>query len=227
MQLFKKIKSKIRELLFSYFPDSEFGRMIFYIPVLRKFDFSHSRCFRQRTELYDYIHANYVKNNSISYLEFGVFKGESFFHWLRLNTNPNSEFYGFDTFTGLPENWQKMGSIMRKNHFDTNGSPPLCDDKRCRFVKGMFQDTLPGFLKSIDVKEKLVIHNDSDLYSSTLYTLVNLHSILRKGTIIIFDEFSLPLHELRAFDDYVKSHLVDFRIIAHTKNYIQVAVELY
>jgi len=81
---------------------------------------------------------------------------------------------------------------VRKNHFDTNGQVPDIQDTRCRFIKGMFQDTLDNFLTDFTPREKFVVHNDSDLYSSTLFTLVKLHRILKKGAIIIFDEFSSP-----------------------------------
>ncbi|MBD0332569.1 MAG: class I SAM-dependent methyltransferase [Chitinophagaceae bacterium] len=227
MPLINTVKTKLKALLISYFPNSEFARLMFYLPVIRKFDFSKSIYFNSRTEIYDYINSELLHGLPISYLEFGVYEGESFYYWSKLNTNQNSEFIGFDTFTGLPENWMKIGSTMRKNHFDVKGKAPVITDRRCKFIKGLFQDTLPEFVETFVPKERLVIHNDSDLYTSTLFTLVTLHKFLKKGTIIIFDEFCSPLHELRAFDDYTSSHLVNYRIICHTKNYIQVAVMIY
>ena len=51
-----------------------------------------------------------------------------------------------------------------------------------------------------------MINNDSDLYSPTLYTLTMLHSRLVPGSIVIFDEFSSPLHEFRALHDYLGAY---------------------
>ncbi len=117
-----------------------------------------------------------------------------------------------------------ISGAMRKNHFDTNGIAPDIDDSRCRFIKGMFQDTLDAFLEQFHPKAQLVIHNDSDLYSSTLFTLVTLRFFLKTGTIIIFDEFSSPLHEMRALSDFASSHLFKYTIICHTKTFDQVAI---
>ena len=47
--------------------------------------------------------------------------------------------------------------------------------KRISFVKGWFQNTLPGFLNGFSPRSRLIVHNDSDLYSSTLFTLANLN----------------------------------------------------
>lgn len=220
------LKSKVKSLLISYLPNSEFARLIFYLPIIRKFDFTNSKLLKTREEVYNYLNENYINNTAISYLEFGVYKGESIFLWSKLNNNQNSEFIGFDTFTGLPENWRNLNGVMRKNHFDTNGIEPKINDPRCKFIKGLFQDTLSDFLQSFTPKDQLVIHNDSDLYSSTLFTLVSIFRFLKKGTIIIFDEFSSPLHELRAFDDFVTSHLIKFHVICHTNNYVQIAIQI-
>jgi hypothetical protein len=44
----------------------------------------------------------------------------------------------------------------------------------------------PGFLKEFTLRSRLVVHSDSDLYSSTLFTLANLNTLLVPGAVVIF-----------------------------------------
>lgn len=214
----------LKTFLVKWLPNVEAGRILTYLPKIREFDFSNSRRFKKKQEMYDYIVKEFVYDMPLSYLEFGVFQGASIKYWTSINSNKQSEFIGFDTFTGLPENWYNLTVSLRKNHFNTQGQTPDIKDGRCRFIKGMFQDTLEEFLNQFKPKEKLVIHNDSDLYSSTLFMLVKVHHLLIKGSIIIFDEFSSPLHEMRALNDFSSSHRFNYKIIGHTEGYRQVAI---
>jgi len=95
---------------------------------------------------------------------------------------------------------------MRPGDFNVSGEVPRINDSRVSFVKGWFNDTLVPFLASFEPHSPLVIHNDSDLYSSTLYILTKLDPILVKGSVLIFDEFYSSLHEFRAFNDYVSAY---------------------
>src|SRR5262249_37190137 len=115
-----------------------------------------------RLELYEYVNREILKLAPIDYLEFGVFKGESIFNWMELNPDPASRFVGFDTFTGLPETWDRISSSRPSGDFDVGGQIPRTNDNRVQFVKGLFQDTLPGFLEHFEPTNPLVIHNDSD-----------------------------------------------------------------
>lgn len=174
-----------------------------------------ARSFDDRFALHAHVHDTYVQGKPIDYLEFGVFQGESFAYWLDINRDPQSRFYGFDTFTGLPTDWS---SHFRRGHFDVDGAAPTVDDPRGLFVKGLFQDTLPGFLKSFAAGgRQLVIHNDSDLYSSTLYVLASLDHLIAPGTILIFDEFASPMHEWRAWNDYSEAFMRRARLIGYTR----------
>jgi hypothetical protein len=143
-----------------------------------------------------------------------------------LNTCPESRFVGFDTFRGLPETWHKGAEVMKAGTFDTGGQVPQIDDSRVSFVAGLFQDTLPGFLKDFSPSGAVVLHNDSDLYSATLYTLALCNPVLPAGSIIIFDEFQCILHEYRAFEDWTAAFLRKFEVLGVTTNYTQVAVRL-
>jgi O-methyltransferase len=119
---------------------------------------------------------------------------------------------------------------MEKNSFDVGGNIPKINDDRVSYKKGLFQETLPEFLEDYNNNLQLVIHNDSDLYSSTLYVLTVAHKIIVPGTIIIFDEFSSILNEFRALEDYTSSYLREYEVIAATVSstgyYSQVAIKI-
>ena len=89
-----------------------------------------------------------------------------------------------------------------------------------------FQNSLPLFLESYQPNNPLVIHSDSDLYSSTLYSLTAMNALMVPGTVIIFDEFYDPVHEYRALQDYASAYMRKYEIIAATRNYVQAAVRL-
>tara|TARA_R110002049_G_scaffold309268_1_gene519510 strand:- start:14265 stop:14951 length:687 start_codon:yes stop_codon:yes gene_type:complete len=224
----------IRQALKSVFaktvPDSEFLRFLAYRP-----NFDAWKCetlkvagFRQfdtREQLYEYINADIIGDDAIDYLEFGVFRGSSIKHWAKTHSHPDSQLIGFDTFTGLPEEWKDGGRVVSSGHFDTAGAIPSVPDDRVRFVKGLFQESLPGFLDAFHRHGRLVIHNDSDLYSATLYVLAQLDRFLEPGDILIFDEFYSVMHEYRAFHDYSQSFARTLVPVAATKEFVQVAFQ--
>ena len=160
--------------------------------------------------------------DDIDYLEFGVYEGVSILNFARANTSPNSKFYGFDTFSGLPEEWREH----RSGHFDTQGLIPKTEDSRVTFLAGMFQDTLPKFLAGFAPKNRVVVNIDCDLYSSALYCLTRLDPLLPAGTIIIFDEFGDTQHEFRAFMDYTSSYRRTYKTICAMPDFWTIAIEL-
>ena len=170
---------------------------------------------KDRATLYQWVQDNFISNERMDYLEFGVWKGTSIKNWMQLNTRKESRFFGFDTFTGLPEDWGKHEA----GTFDVDGSIPRIDDNRVTFVKGLFQDTLPQFLASYTPIQPLVVHIDSDLYSSALYCLTKLDHHLSSGSILIFDEFLDPLHEFSAFYDYTRSYYRRWEVLARCSGY--------
>ncbi len=228
-----KLRTQGKKILSKVLPDSLRLRHLSQLPKLETFRKAHSEeypTFHDRYKLYDYINNTVVHNKPIVYCEFGVFEGASIKYWSDLNSHSDSRFYGFDTFTGLPEVWDNFTQNLEKNHFDAGGKYPLANDRRMTFVKGLFQDTLPEFLKACKINHQLIIHNDSDLYSSTLYVLTYANDIITDGTIIIFDEFSTMLHEFRALEDYCSAYRRNYKILGATlsssKYYTQVAINM-
>jgi hypothetical protein len=180
--------------------------------------------FDDRFQLYDHVQREYLAGEPINYLEFGVHRGESFRRWLEIHRHPDSLFWGFDTFTGLPVDW---GNYLQRGHFDTGGQVPVVDDRRASFRAGLFQETLPGFLAEFESDKRLVVHNDSDLYSSTHYTLAMLNDLLVPGSVLIFDEFASPLHEFRAWNDYCDAFMRKARLIGTAGPYAEQAAFVF
>ncbi|MCX6290207.1 MAG: class I SAM-dependent methyltransferase [Bacteroidetes bacterium] len=177
----------------------------------------------RRFGLYQFVFDHLHLDTAIQYLEFGVFKGESIRWWVETNKNPDSRFTGFDTFTGLPEDWNFR---YEKGHFSTEGKTPDIRDSRCAFVAGLFQDTLQDYVNKTTLDKKTIVHLDADLYSSTLFVLTTLITKLKKGDVLIFDEFSVAKSEFRAFMDVVQSYNVKYKVIGAVNNYHQVAFEI-
>jgi O-methyltransferase len=183
--------------------------------------------FPNRCDLYADIQAKKLSGEPIDYLEFGVRYGASIFKWSTLNTCPDSRFFGFDSFEGIPEDWVSVTGEANKGAFSVGGVVPKTSDPRIQFVKGWFSQTLRPFLLDFTPRSRLVIHNDSDLFSSTLFALATLDPMIRPGTILIFDEFANPLHEWRAFHDYTSAFGRSFKVLgAAGEYYTQVAMEL-
>jgi O-methyltransferase len=184
--------------------------------------FSTDRSRDKRFGLYQYLLANYIKDLPINYLEFGVASGGSFFWWLQQHQHPLSTFHGFDTFSGLPEDW----GHFKKGDMNNGNEMIKTDDKRAHFYQGLFQQTLPGFLRTFGNDKKNVIHIDADLYSSTLFTLTSFAPYLKKGDIIFFDEFCVPTHEFLAFKNFTESYYINMVPIGASNNYLFTAFEV-
>jgi len=183
--------------------------------------YSSKRDYSKRYQLYQYVADKLdLKNEGVDYLEFGVCGGHSFRWWQNYCTNVNSNFYGFDTFEGLPEHW----GTFRKG--DMASDIPVIDDTRVEFIKGLFQDTVPNFLVRVNLNngKRKIIHMDADLFTSTLFTLTNLASYLKSGDILIFDEFNVPNHEYFAFKMFSDAFYIKTKILGAVNNYFQVAL---
>ena len=178
--------------------------------------------YQNRFNLYKFVIENEISNEAIDYFEFGVSKGVSFKWWIEQIKSKDASFYGFDTFDGLPENW----GAFKKGDMSNGNAPPEINDNRHKFFQGIFQDTLYKFLKNYQSDKQKVILLDADLYSSTLFVLTTLSPYLNKGDVLIFDEFNVPLHEYKAFSEWVSSFYIDYTVIGEINNYYQVAIRL-
>lgn len=155
------------------------------------------------------------KKSSIEgiYIEYGVFQG----HTIKSasQTLPATwTLYGFDSFEGLPEFWRKG---FDKGCFSLKGNQPNIVDKNIVLIKGLFQDTLPSFIKNKNFDFANIIHVDCDLYSSSKFVLFQSDSIINHHTYLIFDELiNYPEyidHELKALYEYCSYKHCDIEII--------------
>lgn len=183
-------------------------------PKLNDF-YSSKWDYNKRYNIYDFLIREEQCDGHITYLEFGVERGKSFKWWVEHNTHPSSSFDGFDTFTGLPEDW----NVYKAGDMSVGGNFPDVKDSRAKFHKGLFQDTLPQHLKTLKEEGKRIFHLDADLYTSTLYVLTSVAPFMRKGDIIMFDEFAVPTHEFLAFTEFIASYYIKVELIAAQNNY--------
>ena len=161
-------------------------------------------------------------------VEFGVYKATT--------TNfiaqqcPETTVYGFDSFEGLPEQWS--GNRFSRRNFNRRGRLPKVV-KNVELVVGLFQDTLPDFVKRV-TGPFAVVHIDCDIYSSTDYVLTRLADRMTNGCVLIFDEFfnyhGYHLHEFKAFQEFLSrtplkpeylafsGQQVSVRLVSATKN---------
>lgn len=186
-------------------------------------DFPSKWSYKKRYSLYKWVmDKEHLTDVAINYMEFGVAQGFSFRWFLDQNTHLESRFYGFDTFTGLPEDW----GHFKKGGFDNNNEVPEINDPRGRFYQGLFQQTVPGFLPVLNNSRRNIFMMDADLYSATIYVLTAIAPFLKKGDIIFFDEFAVPTHEFKAYYEFVQSYYFDLELIAAANNYYFVAFKV-
>jgi hypothetical protein len=169
----------------------------------------------------DVMKTAYAATHGVGFIcELGVYKGQSLNEIAR-HFKP-IKVYGFDTFTGLPEFWRDG---FPEGAFDVS-QLPLSFEDNCVLYKGLFDETLPGFLDDVGVPARL-IHVDCDLYSSTRSALRILGPRIEPGTVLVFDEyFNYPgwqEHEHKAFREFLDSVGFDCKYLAYNKFGQQVA----
>ena len=157
------------------------------------------------------------------FYEFGVWRASSFKYLIKVYKKG----YGFDTFTGLPEDWLLGSDIEKKGTYSSGGNVPKI--KGGEFIVGKFEDTLPVFF-SESRPTASVINFDADLYSSTICALNFSKSVMDKDTILIFDEFiineSWEQDEFRALNEFCSNNHYSYEVIAISFFTKQVAVKL-
>ncbi|GAA6134379.1 hypothetical protein NBRC116188_11680 [Oceaniserpentilla sp. 4NH20-0058] len=139
--------------------------------------------------------------------EFGVFKGVT----IRMMANklPSQKFYGFDSFTGFPDD----GRTDWQHDFSLQGKLPDVP-KNVTLIQGYFEDTLEAFVAEHKDECFALMHIDCDIYSSTK-TIFNIcKPMIKPGCIIVFDELlhysGFENHEMLAFYEFLSETGLNF-----------------
>ena len=147
-------------------------------------------------------------------LEFGVCAGNSMRDIVNVITD--RKIFGFDSFEGLPEDWE--GTVCKAGFFTNGGNIP--DIQSVKFYKGWFDSTVPQYVNE-NKDDISVLHIDCDLYSSTRTVMYALNEFIKAGTIICFDEFiyrhadgsAHTDHEQKCFYEWVTDFNREFEFI--------------
>jgi hypothetical protein len=167
-------------------------------------------------------------------LEFGVYQGSTIN--FMAEKFPNQTLYGFDSFEGLPEDWnisyKEKYNKHKKGYFAVDNLPQV--KSNVRLVKGFFDTSLPKWLKENNLDKISLLHIDSDLYSSAKIIFDKLNDYIVPGTIIVFDEFypwgrkryeTWEEHEYKALCEWVDTYKREFEVL-YRNNHQQCSIRI-
>ncbi|KUI06086.1 TylF/MycF/NovP-related O-methyltransferase [Mycobacterium sp. IS-3022] len=152
--------------------------------------------------------------------------------WIGWSTRLTSEacdrtVYGFDTFSGLVEDWQLENQVVKRGTFSL--SDPLAqgamrltgvtlqDDvpsalgRQVHFIKGSTYETLAPFLAEHPGSSIRLFHMDLDTYESCLHALEACKDRFIEGSILVFDEYLVTSGEMRAFHEFQSKYGLEWR----------------
>lgn len=159
------------------------------------------------------------------YVEFGVAGGAGCRQFGRALDAAGKTLTGFDSFEGLEEDWTGIQTGRAAGAFSQAGELPKVP-ANVTLVKGMVQDTLPGYLKDTGKAPFSFVHMDMDTYTPTLFALKAIRSRLVKGSIILFDElYGYPgwrHHEYKALSEVLSPD--DYRYISFASENVGIEI---
>ena len=144
---------------------------------------------------------------------------------------PSKNIYAFDSFKGLPSNWEIGNINIKKGAFALrDGFKPILSHN-IKVIKGLFNDTMPVFKNEILKDAKIsFIHIDCDIYESARDIFNALGENMISGTILAFDELynyhSFEAGELKALNEFLESSGKEVEFIAFNENQYQVVARI-
>ena len=158
------------------------------------------------------------------YYEFGLFRGYTFLqawnHCKELKLG-DVNFYGFDSFAGLPEAQgidQVDGRFFEgqfacsREDVEKNLAGEGVDLSKVDLIQGFYEDSLTEELRQQHpFKPVSVVLLDCDYYSSTVTALTWLEPYLEVGSILLFDDWfsygeSNELGQQKAYQEFLDRH---------------------
>ena len=151
--------------------------------------------------------------------------------------------YGFDTFTGLVEDWHvddqavvKRGTfalsepfaqrLIRNTGASLHDGIPDTLDRKVQFVKGSTYDTLAPFLADHPAAPIRLFHMDLDTYASCLHALETCKERFVEGSVLVFDEYLVTSGEMRAFYEFQSQYELEWRYRAWGLEIMEMNVEM-
>jgi hypothetical protein len=151
--------------------------------------------------------------------------------------------YGFDTFTGLVEDWQVDDQIVVKRGTFSLAEPlaerfirdtgvslhdgvPAALGRKVQFIKGSTYDTLAPFLADRPGAPIRFFHMDLDTYESCLHALETCKDRFIEGSILVFDEYLVTNAEIRAFYEFQSKYGLEWRYRAWGLEIMEMNVEM-
>lgn len=124
--------------------------------------------------------------------EIGVYKGGSLKEMA--TRHPDREFWGFDTFEGLPIQDWKHTEIHKPEEFNDTSfvfvSNFLKECKNVTLLPGYFPVSMP--VQAHEDVQFSFVHVDMDFYEGTKNAIITVYPMLKPGGIMVFDDFGWP-----------------------------------
>jgi len=189
------------------------------IPSKEKEDFinrlkiadANIECVHKEEEVLEFIEYMILNNPKGKIIEAGCYKGGGTAKISLLSKLLKKEMYVFDSFEGLPEhkedhsiNIYGKSVTFEKGEYCSTYETTVGNVRSygevdcCTFVKGWFEDTLPGFNEEV-----AGAYIDVDLAKSVSECISNFYPLLSTGGVIFCHDGHLPLViELLESDDF-------------------------
>jgi hypothetical protein len=177
---------------------------------------SNSLIFHKRFDLHKYV-LSLADERDFLFFEFGVASGHSINHIAKIKRN--SIIYGFDSFSGLAENW--TGTHAAKNYFARSSIPKV--KKNVKLIISTFDKLETSTINEIvSLGKNLFVHIDCDTYNATNSVLSLLAPFLKHGDIIIFDDYigypGFQYHQHKSWSNFSRKYSCLYEYIAFSNS---------
>ncbi len=177
---------------------------------------SNSLIFHKRFDLHKYV-LSLTDERDFLFFEFGVASGHSINHFAKIKKN--SIIYGFDSFSGLTEDW--TGTHAPKNYFSRASIPKV--KKNVKLIISTFDRLDAATINEImSPKKNLFLHIDCDTYNATNSVLSLIAPFLKHGDVIIFDDYigypGFQNHQHKSWSNFSRQYSCLYEYIAFSNS---------